>query len=45
MFLCDDEHARMPEGSADGAAMLKPLEAKVVRTRGTDYSTEYAGIW
>jgi len=37
--MCDVEQARMPEGSdfqIEGAAMLKPWEAKFVQTRGTD---------
>jgi len=37
--MCDDEQARTPQRSkfqTEGAATLKPREAKVVRTRGTD---------
>jgi len=37
--VCDEEQARMPAGSefqTEGAATLKPGEAKVVWTRGTD---------
>jgi len=35
--VCDDEQARIPEGSefkTEGAATLKPWEAKAVQTRG-----------
>jgi len=37
--MYDDEQARTPQRSkfqTEGAATLKPREAKVVRTRGTD---------
>ena len=37
--MCDEEQARMTAGSefhTEGAATLKPREAKVVWTRGTD---------
>jgi len=39
MCMCDDEQARMLEGSefqTKVASTLKPRETKVVRTRGTD---------
>ena len=39
LYICDDEQARMPEGSkfhTEGAATLKPRKAKVAWTRGTD---------
>ena len=51
---CDEEQARMLAGSefhTEGAAMLKPREAKVVWTRGTDNRLvleecrERAGMW
>jgi len=37
--VCDEEQASMPAGSdfhTEVAAMLKPREAKVVQTRGTN---------
>jgi len=53
-MYCDDEQARMPEGSkfhTEGVATLKPREAKVVVTRGTDNRLvleerwERVGMW
>ena len=52
--LCGEEQARMSTGSefqTDGAATLKPREANVVWTRGTDNRLvleerrERAGMW
>jgi len=52
--VCDEEQARMSAGSefhTEGAATLKPREAKVVWTRGTDNRLvleerrERAGVW
>jgi len=52
--VCDDEQARMPAGSefqTECTATLKPLEATVVWTQGTDNRLvleehrEHAGIW
>jgi len=52
--VCDGEQARIPEMGefqTEGTATLKPREAKVVRTRGTDNRLvleelkERVGMW